>query len=262
MNENEILSLSPLEFRLEIGKHISNLRFDLLKRLYHGESIIEGYEHGKVEVHMHGFAGALGAKIEFDKKSGMGTVGRFCACFSCRPGDFGFIAHNDEVTVLVGIGQKLETLRPLRSVVRLQPLNGCRMHIADFGKESLSLSLEARWAILDWELRALLLDSGIKNCEAVDEIIQTGPTVQNDLANQYRETEGDFQIRLPDLKVYSSSVRVFLISRPDGFELVVHEGCVDGFQLSKAFARPSKPDIGFIKRMHDLYSQREQAVGA
>lgn len=52
-NETFIDSLTPLELRLEISKHLSNLRLDLLKRIYNGQAVLEGCEKGNLYIHIH-----------------------------------------------------------------------------------------------------------------------------------------------------------------------------------------------------------------
>src|SRR5258708_36465697 len=116
--------LTPLEVRLEISKRISNLRFELLKRVYDGRAIVEGYEKGEVECHVHGTQqGRIGNSKRNDRPLDSLWGKEFCGVFSARCRDGAVMGLHGEMPMLVWIRDGSEEARPVDSIIRLQPLD-------------------------------------------------------------------------------------------------------------------------------------------
>jgi hypothetical protein len=250
---SNITSVNPLELRLEIGKRIPNIRFDLLKRVYDVASVIEGYEENHFEFHIH----LLPSGIR-ESHQDMQTVFVSGVCGRIRvvsvPHSHGILgpAH-DEMPMLIRVRNADESFRPFNSVVRLQSLDSCRMRIVDSLQKSVTVSPELLWHVCNWELSTLLFRAGVKNSESINEIIKARPEIVSYFPNENWETNWN-QVRLRESNLRISPLidaRLSLDRVADDVSLFIDIDPVDGFQLRKAFFCPVKPKVSVIKRMSD-----------
>jgi len=255
--------LSPLELRLEISKCISNLEFDLLKRVYDGQAILEGYEKREVELHVH--VRTVGHRNRVDKDDADIISGdrRFCGVWTFSGTETSCMAENGQVSVLIWVRNGCELFRPLNSIVRLQPLDICRMCGTDSAEKAFGLtpSPEALQRALDRELRALLWGAGIKRGKLVDEIVEGRSEIVDRLADENGKHERDRAIN--SVEAHWRGLRIEASNGPGTFVLSIderHDGLVE---VSKMFFCPVYPDISAIKRMHDalLLDLTDQKAG-
>lgn len=184
-SKEEIESMSSLELRLEISKSISNLRFNLLERIYNGQAVIEGYEHGNVELHIHGLiesniAGLADSSVsrvyrtEEDHTRFIGAA--FCGRIRVNSDSHRDSASGDsdnEVVVFVTVRNVGEMPRPVDSIIRLQALDSCRMRSADTFEEGMRFLIpESLWILIQRELSVILYRAGIKDRESVNKVIE------------------------------------------------------------------------------------------
>jgi len=230
--------LSPLEFRLERNKRLSNLRFDLLKRLGYGRSVIERYCGGEFDLHIHFRTdeGMVCAAYRFGdcRETGVGFVG--------GPEDDDGVVPLDafEFPVFVAVGNLSEGAAPFASCVRLQSLDCCDMCGIDALEVTrLNPTVEALFVICKRKLRIALLNAGIELGELEDEIVESASEVVGDLANQHadrqRRTNALAHIRdeiVRGLRVELRDNGILLFYEPIG-EVVT--------QISKCFLCPRYP---------------------
>lgn len=245
----EFKSLHPMELTLEISKHISNLQSDLLKRIYDGKVVLEGCEKGDVEIHVHG--AVIGTEAENRSELSGSRLRKVCGVFINRSGDSDALIADDEMPVFVWIRNGDKLLRPVRSVVRLQSLNGCRMSLIDSLEKSLTVSPELLRRVLDRELSLLLLRAGIEDGEFKDKIVEACPEIGGDLSDKDREPRWNIARRGVEVEFYVG-VRTCIQAGgfPHTLRLSVEESGVQGFQLSKVFHCPVEPDTSAIKGVH------------
>lgn len=159
--------------------------------------------------------------------------------------------------VLVRIRKSGESFCPIDSVVRLQPLDSCRMRIVDAIQGGLTPSPETLWRTLNRELSPLLFGAGIKDREFVDEIIKTCPEVVNDFTDEQGKDEWHRLLgRGKDHSMHN-------LACPDLLYLEAHQGAhnrsfsidvggIGGFQFRKVFLCSVEPHISAIKRVHNV----------
>jgi hypothetical protein len=248
---------SSLEFRLEISKRISNLRMQFLKRLYDGESIIEGYEKGEVVLHVHWSAGRRFLELQDDiQPLSSGRRERVCGVIASFDSERSVMTMDAKMSMLVWVGNGSEPSRPVNSFVWLQFLNTCCMNIADASEVGFAPSLESRVRILNWELSAVLRSAGIEDGQFVNEVIQSTPKVIDDLPHKNRHVDRNFAFRSHDLKREVSGFnhwpRIDLYSVFGDFVLAVSESDENTFQVDQVFHCPLAPTLSSIERMfHD-----------
>jgi hypothetical protein len=250
---SDTYSLSPLELRLEISKYLGNIRFDLLKRIYDGQAILEGYEKGNVSIHVHLSPTTLNLSV--DNKSAK-SFGRVCGVYSCRSVQPRSMRGNNEVTVFVGVGVGSERFRPVDSVVRLQSLDSCRMSIIDELEEALAPSPETLLRILYGELCSVLIAAGIERGEFINKVIKRSPQIVEHFSNKNRNVRRDRVLRpmvLQNVHLFAgrdefAKLRLHLNGSLGGFYLPVDNFSMEDFKLSKAFCCPVEPDISIIER--------------
>ena len=236
---------SSLELTLEHMKCLSNLKFQLLECVYDGRPIAERYMKGDDIIHVHGLAGDY----------------RFYGTW--RPSDADWAGKNCKVAVFVGIGDTGECLRPIASVTRLQPLDRCNMLVADTFESSLPVGPEALFRILNKKLRALYDLAGIEASQVINQVIQSGSQIVDDLPNEKTDDWWyGFDI---DREYHSTASHPFLstIWQSGDYWLTLNDNTIvycleDGInstvQIRQVYTCPSNPLIRAIERLHLLYS--------
>src|SRR5207244_3188885 len=156
-----------------------------------------------------------------------------------------------ESPVFVWVGDVAEGLRPVASVVRLQRLDLCDMAAIEVVKpSSLAVTLEEVFCVINGKLSALLRAAGVEDSQLVDEVIEGGPEVVTDLADQDAK-----QQRWGDLRPIAE--QIFFAARLEVKEhqlaLMVTKGLNLSFQLLKVFTCPRYALERAIKRMrHEI----------
>ena len=158
---------NSLELRIEDIKSLSNLQFQLLQSVYihDNRSIGELYVNREAILHIHGLISGY----------------RFCA--NLRKAISNIERGYGEPSVFVRIGEIGESMRPVTSVIRLQPLDNCDVFVADSFEVGIALSLEILYAIINRKLCAIFNLAGIQTCQLIDEIIHGGSQVVGDFSN-------------------------------------------------------------------------------
>jgi len=253
----EIESMSALEFRLEISKQLADLRYDRAKYVQNGEAIIEGYEEAHVDLHLHGVV--TDVEISLIGEAAMPAY-RFCGLCTNRDRHTGLMAADDEMSVLVWVGIGSEPFRPIDSVIRLQPLDSCRMRVVDELEIGFAPSPESILRVLNWELRAALLGAGIVFSEFEDEILQSRPEMAKNLGNEKCGIVGngshgprEFENVVRPLHPFVG-LQLLAKGLAGDLRLFVDNRVAKNTQLREAFFCPVETDISSIKRMHDLLS--------
>ena len=173
-----------LEFRIERHKEHSNIRFELMERVFNRDPSLgifqwNLYRHGSDELHVH-----------FD------SVRPFCATYrsdwrsSERCNSAASVTNEPSIdgfsdaSVFVWIRDIGKDLCPTASVVGLIPLNRCYMNGIDSFEEGWYASPKLLWRFLDRELGSILDGTGIESSHLIDKVVQGGSKVVADLANQ------------------------------------------------------------------------------
>lgn len=196
-----------------------------------------------------------------DCATGVNRNNGICGVFTKHLVNDALMPMINQMPVLVWIRDGSKNSRPVNSLVGLQPLDVCRMRIADASEVRITPSLESLWRVLDGELSAILNRAGIKDRQFVDDIIQCGSQVVNDLADENGNDQRDRAFGAC-VDNWWAGLRIEVNRLARDLVLVVKEP-TDGFlQLRKVFSCPIKPDISSIKRMHDIYSEDEEKTNA
>ena len=239
---------SALELRLERLKQISNLRLQLMERVFNGLDatpvrILSNwgqYKNGAQNLHIH-----------FD------AVRPFCAtyiakCDVVRPTRARLSEYTDaqeahtwgtggsEASMFVGIRDLDKKLSPIASVIRLQPLNSCNMCGIEASKGSLFVPPEFVWGFLNQKLSALLGSAKIQDGQFINEIVQGSAKVIADLPdNDPEQVGGVIESIGDDHAKFIRRVRIEL--SPYGVEVDLSEVGDFPFKLRKMFACPVDP---------------------
>ncbi len=107
-----------LKKRLQLINCRANTAVDFLKRLHDGTPIFERYRHGQVAIHIH--------------SEGI--------CARWRRNNFGLLdllLNLDQPAMPVPVGEALEVVDPVPSVVRLESLNACGIFARDAFQETI-----------------------------------------------------------------------------------------------------------------------------
>ncbi len=261
VSASKIRLIGKLELRCEIRKYVSNLLMHLLKCLYDGHSIIESYKKGDVELHEHwGCKSRVRSSYDDEQTLNPNGCEDICGVITARALDPMVMLMDDEMPMLVWVGDGSESPRPINSVVRLQPLNACRMRVADASEVGLAPSLESRWLALNRELSSVLRRAGVEDSQLENEVVQSAPEIVDDLTHQDRDLDGDRALRSSN-RDWNERVRgmkrllgkIHLRCVLGDLILSVDEVPDDLFQLRKVFHCPVKPSISSIEGMiHDL----------
>lgn len=190
------------EARAEFLKNVSNFRLKLIKEFNDPNAILEGYIRADMELHVHVIWHVFAPDMQKEREGVGGDACCLAVCGTSRPalhGGAGVILGDDEMAVLVRIGDGAEGLRPIHSLERLPKLDRCRMFvgypdeitrmIVGFGP--LQPSLERVLTVIDRELGILLLAAGIQPSNLVDEVVEASPHGLDYFANQDADSSGD-----------------------------------------------------------------------
>lgn len=241
--------MNSLELRIEGMKCLSNLQFQLLQSVYvhDGRSIAELYMNGESILHIHGLTSDY----------------RFCATLRNAISDGGF--GYSKVHVFVRVGQTLENMCPVTSVIRLQPLDNCDMFIADTFEMEVTPSLESLYGIMNRKLCAIYNRARIKICQLIDEVIQGSSQVVDDFSNEDADNVWHWFNR--ELCITKDNLSPFTIFRNKNLWFAFNDNvitdslaeCINpAIQIRQVYACPSNPLISAIQRLHMLYYPYEQ----
>src|SRR6266850_347834 len=240
--------LHPLKFRLETSKRVSNLRLDLLKRIYDGYSIIEGYEEHKVKLHVHGVMAARSDSVINEQTLNADGLKNVCGVITAADLDAGFVGLDSKVSMLVRVRKGSQEPYPVSSFVRLQALDSCDMNIIDSLESGFGLSLELLFRVCNEKLSTALHNVGIEDSELIDQVVKARPEMEKNFANKNTDFRGDGAFRSCDLNLVAR-LEIDLCATLGGFVFAVNEGFSSGFQLRKVFHCPVEPDISIVKGM-------------
>lgn len=254
-----------LELRLERINRVGDLRLEYLKRLYDGRSIIEGYETGNVELHVHGrFTILCDFDIEHDSRLEVGAGHGMRDSHVC-----GVVTHflrdglvmftDSESPMLVWIGDGSESFRPTDSVIRLQFLDQCRMSVINAAQVGLAPSLESVWRVLDRELSSVLDCPAIQSGQFVDQEIESGSQMIDDFTDKDRHVRRHFD---KTLESYCGRERLLIkLKVTDGqFTFSVEELLGNGFEVDQVFVCPIDPRISAVKRSESFVSGHSASI--
>lgn len=180
--------LSPLEFRLECVNGFSNAKYDFLKCLYDGHSVIERYSRLKIDLHVHFLAGERMWCANYRKrKSGIIDIAKRRVIGQC-----GRAAQLWEFPVLVFIRKVNERCRPIASLVRLEPLDRCDMSGIDaLAPGILCPTSELIFSVYERKIREILRRAGIEFRDLKDQIFEGGSEIVANLADPNGEAQGN-----------------------------------------------------------------------
>ena len=236
---------SALELRLEGIKRLGNLQLKLLECVYGRRPIAERYANGDATLHIHG------------------SAGHYLFCAEWRRRDVELTSDRYEVPVFVGIGQGLEHTRPVTSVERLQSLDRCNMLITDTFEKGIAPSPETIFSILNRKLRSVYDIADVQLSQVIDEVIQGGPQVIGDLANEYADDRWDLRCEWhghrPDDTNHLTSLYdqgLCCVLTDDTITVFLTEDISSTIQIRQVYACPSHPLISAIERLHMLWSTR------
>lgn len=173
-----------LEIAVKASQYRGYLLLEFLKRFYDRRSVIERYDTGEMTLHVHGLIGDRWYCETFYRRV------RRNSCRKVGGGD-------NQVVMLVGIGQGSENRSPTTTLKRLQSLDRC---LVPWGKErepglpapppyaSMTLGgeegLPRIWVIFDRELSSLLSLSAVQVNKLVHEIVESRSQVIDQLSNE------------------------------------------------------------------------------
>lgn len=242
--------LTPLELRIEVGKSLSNLRYQLLQSFYNRRSLAERYANGNIALHIHFLAGQEGVCANWRR---------------CNPNGTG---DGSKRLMFVWVGERGEPLRPVASLVRLQPLQGCDVFWGEIAPEIVSSEqiLENFFRISDRKLCAVYDSLGIKAGKLIGQVIERDTQLLDDVSDKATEPLRGWHDLTDDCAHHHPALTAIqgddfsptLIGNSTTY--MIPEGMDFGFQLLQAFACPIDPLISAIQWVHDVYLpyEREQ----
>jgi len=250
------------EARSELLKNVSNFRLDLIKRLVSGSLIVKGYEDGKTELHVHAVV-----RVPTDSKAISGSNGSLiCAVLQRKDSRTGTVLADDEMSMFVWIRDGLKALRPVRSLVRLIPLDYCRMfpiNPVEVASAPLLLwgqpSPEDIWAVVDRELSAMLLNAGIEPRQLVDEIVERAPKGLDEFADQDANPGRNLALGCTIAERRGiAGTRIEVKGTNHGVDFCIDQRGADFLKIRQVFFCPIKPCISTFQVTHDAYSRHGQ----
>jgi hypothetical protein len=237
MNNDRPEFKSSLEERIERIKRLGNLRLYYLKRFYDGHSIAEGYAQGWLELHFH---------ITED------DAAPFCGRCRCLNSHQIIVGDDHEFIVFVEIAKFLKRLRPIASVVRLQPLDCCDMRLGQTFKISTFPPIEVVCAAFDRKLCTLSFFAGIQPGELPNQIIEGASQANGGISNKDLTSVGnDCGARLNHKRhlCFSRIYRQIGLSlNHRGFGLSGTNLSAENLQFMQVFVCPIYPQIGITQR--------------
>ena len=161
------------EKRAEFVNYRANIAMEFLQRLYDRTPVCERYRRDEAAVHLH-LKSSLPVCLRWRRKNW---------------GYMEFFMNFDKPCVPVPVGERLEVLEPIPSVVRLVPLNFCEMYVADSFEVGVPPSLELLWSIFNRKLDALADSTGVLFSKNAHQIIQCVAQAARTLADTYSDVE-------------------------------------------------------------------------
>lgn len=217
--------------RVELIKHLGDLRMQYLKCFNDRRPIIQQYVEGILQIHIH-----------LTNREGIGTCLRY-RDESGRSGDTGA----DEFAVFIDVGESVEKLERREAIVRLEPLNDCDLFVAEKLEITGPILLKELWGRVDRKLCSVLLGTSVDSCESEDHVVEGRPGMVDVFADKAQSLIVDDVLKIEKnlrtirLTLTSSHIKCVL------GDLLNHE-----FQLIELFPCPTYPEFGLVKRVsHD-----------
>lgn len=254
------------EARSELLKNVSNFRLDIIKRLVSGSLIVKGYEDGKVELHVHAVV-----RAPTDSKAIPGSSGRLiCAVLQRHDSRTGMVLADGEMPMFVWIRDGLKGLRPIPSLVRLIPLDYCRMfriNPVEIGSAPFLFrvqpSPEDIRAAIDRELGAMLLTAGIEPRQLVDEIVERPSKGLDEFADQDASPERNLGVGCTIAERRRiAGTRIEVKGTNHGVDFSIDQRGADFLKICQVFFCPIEPFISAFQVSHDVYSGHGQGEGS
>lgn len=221
----------PPELGLETVQNLGNVRLEFLKRFYDRTPIVERYMHGELSVHLHGVTDAR----------------LVCLTYMCDE------SHSSQRAVLVGVGQVLERLHPIPSIVRLQRLDHYLVFDRKSFKEGWNAPLPFLYGVFNRKLRAFLRHTRVKNGQFIHKIIQGCPQVVDAFPNADAKNRWETCYVVTDSMVKDSDA--LLIFPPRFYRTI--EGHEFTFEPRQVGLCPPYSGIGILKRwLHGIDLKR------
>ena len=268
MNRPLVGALS-LEARRELEQGKINATLDLVQCIDDSRTVIERYEQGDFELHLH-----IVATRQDDRETVVASLD-VCLILSRllrREGDSALTLGDGEMPVFIGVGDRSKEFRPVRSEVRLIPLDDCRMFAFQAAQEGsrvaalgfLQPSPEAQIAIFKRELCSVLLAAGVEPGKLVDEVVEGSPKRLHSLAEQDAHAVWDRDARLGEVErsqYRRIGIRVAQ-SGDHGIAFSLEQGEDDRFEVVQVFICAKKPRLGTVKRwggsrIHEVESHHD-----
>jgi hypothetical protein len=211
---------------------------DFLKRLSDRRSIVKQYLKRDVDVHVH--LNASGVWWCANYVCG-GDVLATSKC-GARPDVYKSI-------VFIEIVEVSELRGPLRSIVRLKPLDHCYMSVVDTLEISISPTIKTLSRAFDRELRSRWLPICIKESEGVDQIIERAAQVIANLSNEDRYPGRDRNNRtFSNFRSHDEVMRrIWVKLGQECISVFCRDGIEPPFKISKVFLCPRYTKASAIK---------------
>lgn len=236
-----------LELRLEVSKTVCNIAFKFLERLKDRQSIIERYRSGDVHLHWHVRAGGwMHCCTVISHSSNFGQIG-----IESRPnGNPSLATANNELPMLVLVGEVAEAASPVASHVRLQTLDcGYMAGVDAFEKGSFAASIEVLFRVHNRKLRAALHGTGIQFGQLKNEIIQGASKIVANFPHENSDAHPEKSLGWP-AHIYDVVRRIRIEIEGDGISLSLENVRDFDLQVSKVFACPPFSLETAIKRVN------------
>jgi hypothetical protein len=196
-----------LEQRLELLNQLGALKLQYLKRLYERKPVWERYLGGEL-LHVHG--------------SNVNASIGVCATFQRDTNTPDILCPLDnKMRMLVFVGQNPQTCKPIRTIVRLNPLEQCDVYVADAFEKCITMTPKRLFAIFNRELDEMadLLRAGVLEGNQCRKIIEGRTEAIGELADDHpkfrRSILGAINVRLdsfdtarPDINVIGNQFRI------------------------------------------------------
>ena len=114
-----------LELRVEHINYLGNLELKYLKRFYDRRSVIERYLEGDMSIHVHGIVTGEGSHMKEGCLTIHARIDNDGGCGSWLNRESLNASDNQQASMLVWVGDSLESARPVASITRLQAFNTC-----------------------------------------------------------------------------------------------------------------------------------------
>jgi len=237
-----------LELRLEHMKSLSNIQHKLLKSFYDGRPVTERYLDRSVAIHIHVF------------------TSKDCFCLTSIKAEGDRMFNSREMLVFVRIGEVLEELRPVASLVRLQPLEHCNVFWGQSSKMP-QVTPEILFRIYNNKLRFIYNALGVEAGQLIDKVLQGFPQALDGLPD---EPAGPRRSRKINWETGGANRYLPLLPLDIDVPLLILQGNVIGYHFDEGlnlgpesvqvFPCPVNLLISAIERLHGKTIQRNEHI--